>query len=383
MFAFMAQRIFAGTISILFLLQPALAGPVLLYDTTDNHVLYAENADQPWFAASLTKMMTAYLVFEAWKTGRATPDVKITISAKANAQPKMRLGFGAGKELTYDDAVKALIIVSANDIAYALAEAVSGSEEAFVTEMNAKAVQLGMTGTRYINPHGLPGQGQHTTAQDLAKLANALLRDYPEHMGYFGLAMTEIGKMKKMIATHNPVLVTFEGGDGFKTGFTCSAGYNIVASAMRGGRRLIAIVLGEETSAKRALKANAMLEHGFKVAAWKELFPAPTIDAIPAGFYDRDAVREANLTKRIKDCSDPEPDFDLGAIAGAGNGVGKATAEDAARLTTGSITSKEEPVSTTKIKPVPKRTAKAAAKKRFAKRSAGPDGTPTYSFAAQ
>ena len=244
MFAHMAQRIFAGTISILCLIQPALAGPVLLYDTTDNHVLYAENADQPWFAASLTKMMTAYLVFEAWKTGRATPDTKITISAKANAQPKMRLGFGAGKELTYDDAVKALIIVSANDIAYALAEAVSGSEEAFVTEMNAKAQQLGMTGTRYINPHGLPGQGQHTTAQDLAKLANALLRDYPEHMPYFGLAMTEIGKMKKMIATHNPVLVTFEGGDGFKTGFTCSAGYNIVASAMRDGRRLIAIEIG-------------------------------------------------------------------------------------------------------------------------------------------
>ena len=104
--------------------SPASAGPVLLYDTEGDRVLYAEDADQPWFAASLTKMMTAYLVFEAWRDGRAGKDTKITISAKANAQPKMRLGLGAGKEITFDHAVKALIIVSANDIAYALAEAV-------------------------------------------------------------------------------------------------------------------------------------------------------------------------------------------------------------------------------------------------------------------
>lgn len=304
--------IFSVLASIGAALGPARAGPVLLYDTDGDRVLYAEGADQPWYAASLTKMMTAYLVFEAWRDGRASKDRMITISAKANSQAKMRLGLGAGKELSYDHAIKALIIVSANDIAYALAEAIGGTEEEFVAQMNAKAEKLGMTGTRFINPHGLPGEGQYTTAQDMARLAAALLRDFPEHMEYFGLAMTEIGdKRKRVIATHNPVLVTFDGGDGFKTGFTCSAGYNIVASASRDGRRLIAVVLGEESPGKRAAKANALLEYGFKRSAWKALFSNATIYSMPSEFYDRDKVRLANLDQRWKDCQDPVPTPEL------------------------------------------------------------------------
>ncbi|MGQ0672046.1 MAG: D-alanyl-D-alanine carboxypeptidase family protein [Hyphomicrobium sp.] len=311
----MTGRILRSTLAALAMLGSlagqAAAGPVLLYDTEGDRVLYAEDADQPWYAASLTKMMTAYLVFDAWKSGRIAKDAKITISAEANAQPKMRLGLGKGKELSFEDAVKALIIVSANDIAYAIAEGVSGTEDAFVAEMNAKAVKLGMTGTRFINPHGLPGEGQHTTAQDMARLAAALMRDHPDHLGYFGITMTEIGMAKKrMIATHNPVLITFDGGDGFKTGFTCSAGYNIVASATRDGRRLVVVVLGEESSAKRAVKTNALLEYGFKILAWKALFPAATIHSLPAGFYDRGEVRTANLTKRYYDCRAPEPPAD-------------------------------------------------------------------------
>ena len=119
--------------------------------------------------------------------------------------------------------------------------------------------------------------------------------------------MTEIGKMRKTIATHNPVLVHFDGGDGFKTGYTCSAGYNIVASASRDGHRLIAIVLGEDKPAKRAAKTNALLEHGFKWLAWKSLFPAATIHSMPSEFYDREKVIAANLDQRWKDCQDPIP----------------------------------------------------------------------------
>lgn len=292
-------------------LSPLRAGPVLLYETGTDRVLYAEDADQPWYAASLTKMMTAYLVFEAWKDKRATPEQKITISAKANAQPKMRLGLGAGKEISFEDAVKALIIVSANDIAYALAETVGGSEEAFVAAMNAKAAKLGMSGTRFINAHGLPGEGQHTTAQDMARLASALMRDYPEHMHYFALAMTEVGeKRKRVIATHNPALIHVEGGDGFKTGFTCSAGYNIVASASRDGRRLIAIILGEKSSGKRSAKAQVLIEYGFKMLEWKLMFPAPTIHSLPGGHYDREKIVAANLDQRIKDCKEPIPSLE-------------------------------------------------------------------------
>jgi D-alanyl-D-alanine carboxypeptidase len=220
----------------------------------------------------------------------------------------MRLGLGAGKEISFDDAVKALIIVSANDIAYAIAETVAGSEEAFVTAMNAKAEKLGMSGTRFINAHGLPGEGQHTTAQDMARLASALMRDHPEHMHYFALAMTEVGeKRKRVIATHNPALIHVEGGDGFKTGFTCSAGYNIVASASRNGRRLIAIVLGEKSSGKRSAKAQVLIEYGFKMLEWKLMLPAPTIHSLPGGTYDREKIVTANLDQRMKDCKDPIP----------------------------------------------------------------------------
>lgn len=291
---------------------PAGAGPVLLYETGSDRVLYAEDADQPWYAASLTKMMTAYLVFEAWKEKRVTPEQMIKISAKANAQPKMRLGLGKDKEISFEHAIKALVIVSANDIAYAIAEALGGTEEGFVTAMNAKAEKLGMTGTRFINAHGLPGEGQHTTAQDMARLSSALMRDYPEHMHYFALAMTEIGeKKKRVIATHNPALIHVEGGDGFKTGFTCSAGYNIVASASRNGRRLIAIILGEKTSGKRSAKAQVLIEYGFKMLEWKLTLPAPTIHSMPGGQYDRTKAVAANLDQRLKDCRDPDPTPEL------------------------------------------------------------------------
>src|SRR5262245_53489229 len=206
---------------------PAHAGPALLYDASSGQVLFADDADQPWYPASLTKMMTDYVVFNALKTGRASESNKIVISPRANAQPKMRLGLGAGKEITFDEAIAAIIVKSANDIALALAEAVGGSEEAFVAEMNDTPQRLGMYGTHFINPHGLPGEGQYTTARDLAILAQAIERDFPQHMHFFSMTMAAVGK--QMIATHNSILLRVDGGDGMKTGFTCSAGYNIVA----------------------------------------------------------------------------------------------------------------------------------------------------------
>jgi D-alanyl-D-alanine carboxypeptidase len=282
----------------------AAAGPVLLYDSTDGRVLYAEDADQPWFGASLTKMMTAYVVFDAWKRGRVARDSKVVISKMARRQPPMRLGIGVGKELTFDEAMAAVVILSANDISVAVAEAVSGSEEAFIAEMNATAYRLGMYSTRYSNPHGLPGEGQYTTAKDLATLTQALLRDFPEHLELFSRRSAKVGR--RTVNTHNSVLVSFDGGDGMKTGYTCSAGYNIVATATRDGRRLVAIVLGEKSSGRRGRKANKLLGYGFQALAWKAVFPAETYASLAGAPYDRLAVRRANLDKRLTDCSAPK-----------------------------------------------------------------------------
>jgi D-alanyl-D-alanine carboxypeptidase len=249
--------------------------------------------------------MTAYIVFDAWKSKRVDRNSKITISANANAEPKMRLGLGAGKELTYDEAMAALIILSANDIAVALAEAISGSEEAFVAEMNAKAFSLGMYSTRYINPNGLPGPGQYTTAKDLATLTQAIIRDFPDQLGVFAALNAEVAK--RTISTHNSVLIGVAGGDGMKTGFTCSAGYNIVASATRNGVKLVAIVLGETSTTNRSLKTSKLLGYGFLTREWKALLPADPYFAIPDGVYDRAQIRAANLDKRLSDCLAPEP----------------------------------------------------------------------------
>lgn len=284
--------------------QAASAGPALLYDAGNGRVLYAEDADYPWYPASLTKMMTAYVVFEGWKSGKIDRNAKIVISANAAKKPKMRLGLKAGKDISWDDAVIALIMKSANDIASAIAEAASGSEDTFVAEMNKTADRLGMRHTKFVNPHGLPGEGQHTTAKDMAILTQAIARDFPQHLGIFRMSEAQIGN--KRIATHNPALVNIAGGNGMKTGFTCSAGYNIVASATREGRTLVAIVLGEKTKVARAKRMTTLLEHGFTTVAWKERYPAPLLETLPASFKDRDALIAANLVQRLKDCTGPE-----------------------------------------------------------------------------
>lgn len=288
---------------------PATAAPTLLFDAADGRVLYAEDADLPWFAASLTKMMTAYVLFEDVAAGKTTLQSKITISNYANGQPKMNLALGTGKEITVDDAIEALVMKSANDIAVAIAEHVSGSEEAFVERMNDTARRLGMYGTRFVNPNGLPGEGQETTARDLALLARALERDFPQFKPVFAMKEAAIGKLK--IATHNPVLRLVKGGNGVKTGFTCSAGYNIVASAERNGRRLVAVVLGAPDKTYRALRTRNLFEFGFARLDWKALAPAPTVAGLPETAFDRAAVRAVNLDTRYMKCRDPVPTLTL------------------------------------------------------------------------
>lgn len=249
---------------------PALArGPALVFDAADGTVLYADDADDHWHPASLTKIMTAYVTFKALKAGKLTLDQRIPYSPRAQMQPPMRLGLNLDATLTVDQALKALIIRSANDVAVMLAEAVGGSQPQFVSFMNETARELGMTRTTFVNPHGLPAPMQVTTARDLAKLARAVIRDFPEHIAYWSMFDARIGKAR--IASHNGLLSTYTGADGMKTGFICDSGYNVVASATRDGRQIMAVVLGETTSARRTIRAAHLLEHGFDIYDWKRM----------------------------------------------------------------------------------------------------------------
>jgi len=246
----------------------ALAGPVragnealLLIDAESGKVLRAENATYPWYPASTSKLMTTYVTLQAVKSGRITMDTLLTVSPNAVAQTPSKMGFRAGVTVTVDNALKMLLVHSANDIAVVLAEGVGGSIEKFADEMNATSQRLGMTQSSWVNPNGLPAEGQISSARDLGILARALMHDFPEYDFYWHIPAIKFGR--KVMTNYNKLLAEYPGADGMKTGFICSSGFNLVASATRDNRRLIAIVLGAPSSAVRAQKAAVMLEQGF------------------------------------------------------------------------------------------------------------------------
>lgn len=264
----------------------AAAGPALVFEPYNGTVFYSEDPDAPWFPASLTKLMTAYLTFQALKEGKLKPDDKLVCSQKAMGQAPSKLGLAVGGEITVDIGLKVLIVKSANDVAVMLAEKVGGSEEAFVDRMNDAARSLGMTRTHFVNVNGLPDDRQVTTARDLAKLARAIIVEFPEYANLFALPQVQVGK--KLIRTHNGMLINFEGADGMKTGFICDSGFNIVASATRDGRKLVAVVLGEITPASRRDRASNLLENGFKRYFWKSVF-GTSIDGLAVQASSSDA----------------------------------------------------------------------------------------------
>ena len=254
------------------------AGPSLVFDATNAAVLYAEDPDTLWHPASLTKMMTASVTFVAIQDGTLALDTPIDCSNLANAQGPTKLGLPVGATITVETALQALIMKSANDVAVMLAEAVSGSHEAFVDYMNGMAGRLGMTHTKFANANGLPDPDQVTTARDVGKLAAAIVRDFPQYAYMWAMREMHIGK--RLIRTHNGILTHYPGADGMKTGFICDSGFNIVASATRANHKLIAVVFGEATIQERSLRAVNLLEHGFRTYAWKALFGSQTLDTM-------------------------------------------------------------------------------------------------------
>ena len=239
----------------------------ILMDARDGSVLYAENAGIVRRPASLTKMMTLLLTFDAIDAGKLDPDERIRISRYAASQRPSRVGLRPGATMTVEQAIRAVAVLSANDVAVALAEAVGGSEDRFARMMTAKARALGMADTSFTNATGLPGANL-TTAEDMATLSMALLRQHPKRYTVFSTrSVTWAGRR---VQNHNHLLGAFQGADGIKTGYTAEAGFALAASAKRAGRRLIAVVIGERSIQARDRRVARMLEDGFDdIAATK------------------------------------------------------------------------------------------------------------------
>lgn len=296
----------AALLSLTVLPRVANAEALLLIEADTGKVLQADNATYPWHPASVTKLMTLYVTLQAVKQGRLTPDTLLTVSPIASAQSPSKMGFRAGTQVTVDNALKMMMVKSANDMAVVLAEGVGGSIDGFSAMMNDTAARLGMTQTHYVNPNGLPADEQVTSARDLAILARAIIRDLPEYEYYVHIPAIRFGK--RVTRNFNKLIGRYPGADGFKTGFICASGYNLVASATRNGRRLIAVVLGASSGQDRAVKAAQLLERGFSTNTLAWLTPSlGTVDNLaPIAAAPPDLRDEMCGPKRKRPASDED-----------------------------------------------------------------------------
>jgi D-alanyl-D-alanine carboxypeptidase len=257
----------------------AQAEAQLLIEAATGKVLYAENATYPWYPASVTKLMTAYTTLREVKERRMTLNTLLTVSRNAAAQQPTKMGFKVGTTITVDNALKMLMVKSANDVAVAIAEGVGGSLEGFADKMNADARRLGMSQSNFVNPNGLPAENHVSSARDLGILARALVIEFPQYGAYWNISSIRYGN--RVMRNYNSLIDRYPGADGMKTGFICASGYNVAASATRNGRRLIAIVLGAWSGAVRAQKAAQLLERGFNSGGLNWLTPSlGTVDAL-------------------------------------------------------------------------------------------------------
>lgn len=304
---------------------PAAAGPYVLIEADTGKIVAEQEAGQPWHPASITKLMTTYVAFRAMRNGRIHKYSLLPISQFAASTPPSKAGFPAGQTITVDNAIKLLMVKSANDMAVVIAEGVSGSQDAFVGEMNATAQLLGMTATRFLNPHGLPDDGQVTTARDMALLAQAIVRDFPEHEMYFRIPALQVGK--RMMKNYNRLIDRYPGADGMKTGFICASGFNLVATAHRGNRRLIAVVLGSPNAVARAEQAAMLFERGFRpgfgldvlLGGSRNVTAIANLSQDPVSMWEQMCGKKRNRRVAASDSGDDHDDDDDPMRAGRAN----------------------------------------------------------------
>jgi D-alanyl-D-alanine carboxypeptidase len=302
--------------------RSASAEATIVIEADSGKVLEAENATYPWYPASITKLMTLYTTLKAIKDGRITPDTLFTVSPIAASQAPTKMGFRPGTQVTVDNALKMMMVRSANDMAVLLAEGLDGSIEKFCDEMNANAAKLGMTQTSYVNPNGLPADGQITSARDMAILARAIVKELPEYEYFVHIPAIRFGK--RVTRNYNSLIGRYPGADGMKTGFICASGFNLVASATRNGRRLIAVVLGAPSSAVRAAKAAQLLETGFNGNSLAWLTPTlgavdqlQPIAAAPPNLRD-DTCGPKRKRPGVEDSDDDNVSINLAPVPGQG-----------------------------------------------------------------
>jgi D-alanyl-D-alanine carboxypeptidase len=315
---------FLALVAVALTPRPASAEATILIEADSGKVLQAENATYPWYPASITKLMTTYTILKAVKDGRITLDTLFTVSPIAANQAPTKMGFRPGTQVTVDNALKMMMVRSANDMAVLLAEGLDGSIEKFADEMNTNAAKLGMTQTSYVNPNGLPADGQITSARDMAMLARTIVKELPEYEYYVHIPAIRFGR--RVTRNYNSLIGRYPGADGMKTGFICASGFNLVASATRNGRRLIAVVLGAPSSAVRAAKAAQLLEGGFngnalawltpKLGAVDQLQP---IAAAPPDLRD-DTCGPKRKRPGVEETDDDNVAINLAPVQGSGPG---------------------------------------------------------------
>jgi D-alanyl-D-alanine carboxypeptidase len=255
--------------------SPVWANPIMLFDLKTGKVLEHQDAFQRWYPASLTKLMTAYVTFRAIAAGELALSSPIKVTKHSAAEPPSKMGFKPGSVMTLDNALKMMLIKSANDIAMAVGENVGGSQEAFAQRMNAEAQRLGMTGSHFVNPNGLYSPDHYTTAHDLAVLVSAIRNEFPQYAPYFAIQGLKAGK--RTLMSYNKLVGRYSGADGMKTGFVCESGFNMIGSATRDGRTLVAVVLGEKSATGRSDAVASLLDRGFQATGTQ----AVTLTSLP------------------------------------------------------------------------------------------------------
>jgi D-alanyl-D-alanine carboxypeptidase len=260
------SRIFLALLATVLLSHSGRAetgtGPSLLFDAFTGDVISQDRAGEPWYPASLTKLMTSYVIFRKLRAGTLTLDQQLMVSELAHSQPPSKIGLPVGKTISVDLALQALLVYSANDMAYVLAEGASGSIKNFADEMNQVAHDMGLSATHYENPNGLWDPRQITSARDIGIIAALIINQFPEYRHYFAQDSVLVGKRR--LANHNSLIRIMPEAVGMKTGFICDSGYNLVGSAVKEGRQLISVVLGARSGKARTQVSQLLLQSGFE-----------------------------------------------------------------------------------------------------------------------